>query len=248
MLALVVVPSAAAADSTYLRVGIGMDRPADARFLDADCASESPAALYGCGPGMDGSPLSSHGGFGTVGAVEVGVGWAVATRARLEFSVTSRPRFTFNGVANFLAPGRRQSVDAVGSAWTGMAALHVDLPRLGSTGQRSPVPFLGAGVGVGRTMVGEMRQRFPRTTTLVPGGHSTGIVWMVTAGFAVLVTDGAVLDFAWRYDDLGSVETGRGAGRVVWRDDSREPLVLDLAPTRADLRGQGLRVSLRHTF
>lgn len=248
VLAFAVASSAAAADGAYLRLGIGMDRPADARFLDVDCASESPAALYGCGPGEDGSPLSSHGDFGAVGAVELGAGRAVATRVRLEFSLSYRPRLKFNGAANFLAPGRRQTVAAAGSAWTGMAAVYVDLPRLGPAGRGSPLPFLGAGVGVGRTVVGEMRQTFPRTTTLVPGGDSAGIVWMVTAGIAIPVAGGAFLDFAWRYEDLGSVETGRGAGRVVWRDGSREPLVLDLAPTRADLRGQGLRVSLRYPF
>lgn len=248
MLALAAVPSPAGADGAYLRLGLGMERPAEARFSDTDCASESPAALYGCGPGTDGSPLSSHGGFGTVGAVELGVGRAAATRVRLEFSLSYRPRLKFNGAANFLAPGRRQTVAAVGSAWTGMAAVYVDLPRFGPAGRGSPLPFLGAGVGVGRTVVGEMRQTFPRTTTLVPGGDSAGIVWMVTAGMAIPVADGAVLDVAWRYEDLGSVETGRGAGRVVWRDGSREPLALDLAPTRADLRGHGLRVSLRYPF
>jgi opacity protein-like surface antigen len=94
-----------------------------------------------------------------------------------------------------------------------MAAVYVDLPRIGPAGPLSPVPFLSAGVGVGRTVVGEMRQTFPRTTTLVPGGDSTGIVWMATAGIAVPVADGAMLDFAWRYEDLGLVETGRGAAR-----------------------------------
>ncbi len=248
MLAFAVASTAAAADGTYLRLGMGMDRPADSRFLDSDCASESPAALYGCGPGEDGSPLSSYGGFGTSGSVELGLGRSVATRLRVEFSVSYRPRFTFDGVANFLAPGRRQEVAAPVSAYTGMAALYMDLPGLGSAGQGVLIPFLGAGVGVGRTEVRELRQTFPKTTTLVPGSSTGGLVWMVTAGIAVPVAAGAFLDFAWRYVDLGSVHTGRGAGRVMWRDGSREPLLLDLAPTRADLHSQGLRISLRSTF
>ncbi|MCE2476010.1 MAG: hypothetical protein J4F47_10740 [Alphaproteobacteria bacterium] len=130
MLAFAVASTAAAADGTYLRLGMGMDRPADSRFLDSDCASESPAALYGCGPGEDGSPLSSYGGFGTSGSVELWLGRSVATRLRVEFSVSYRPRFTFDGVANFLAPGRRQEVAAPVSAYTGMAALYMDLPGL----------------------------------------------------------------------------------------------------------------------
>ena len=247
-LVLAAASTAAAADGPYVRFGVGIDRPADSRFLDADCASESPAALYGCGPGQDGFPLSSFGSFGTVNAVELGLGRAAANRVRFELSLTSRPRFTFHGTANFLAPGRRQSVAVAVSAWTGMAAMYVDLPRLGAGGQQAPVPFVGAGLGVGRAVAGEMRQTYPRTTTLVPGGEAAGAVWMVTAGIAVPVAEGAVLDLAWRYEDLGSIETGRGEGRVVWRDGSREPLLLDLAPTRASLRSHGLRVSLRYPF
>ena len=37
------------------------------------------------------------------------------------------------------------------------------------------------------------------------------------------------LDLAWRYTDLAEVRTGRGSGRVVWRDANREPLPLDFA-------------------
>ena len=46
----------------------------------------------------------------------------------------------------------------------------------------------------------------------------------------------------------GASRTGRGAGRVVWRDGSREPLPLDLAATRARLASHGLRLSLRYAF
>ena len=58
----------------------------------------------------------------------------------------------------------------------------------------------------------------------------------------------ATLDVAWRYTDLGEVRTGRGAGRVVWRDGSRGPLPLDLAETRARLGSHGLRLSLHYGF
>ena len=52
------------------------------------------------------------------------------------------------------------------------------------------------------------------------------------------------LELAWRYTDFGTVVSGRGAGRVVWRDASRDPLPLDLAETRADLASHGLHVSI----
>ena len=82
---------------------------------------------------------------------------------------------------------------------------------------------------------------FPATTTTVPGGSRTGLAWMVTGGVGMAVGERAILDLAWRYTDLGKVRTGRGPGRVVWRDGSREPLPLDLAPTEARLKGHGIR-------
>ena len=71
---------------------------------------------------------------------------------------------------------------------------------------------------------------------------------MVTAGVAAVLNARTTLELAWRYSDLGEVRTGRGAGRVVWRDGSREPLPLDLAATRATLSSHGLRLSVRYAF
>ena len=71
---------------------------------------------------------------------------------------------------------------------------------------------------------------------------------MVTFGVAMAVGERAILDLAWRYTDLGKVRTKRGPGRVVWRDGSREPRPLDLAPTEARLKSYGVRLSLRYSF
>ena len=100
------MPSGAAgAGDFYLRGGIGLDRPADTVFTDRDCSSSAPAALYGCGTGGDGAPYRSRGGYGTVPALELGLGYAAAA-ARVEILVEYRPRFAFEGRANFLAPER----------------------------------------------------------------------------------------------------------------------------------------------
>ena len=98
------------------------------------------------------------------------------------------------------------------------------------------------------TRIGKTVMTFPATTTTVPGGGQTGLAWMATAGVAVALDERVSLDLAWRYTDLGEVRTPRGPGRVVWRDGSREPLPLDLAPTKARLKGHGIRLSLRYAF
>ncbi len=65
---------AAVAGDYYLRGGLGVDWPGNTAFTDVDCASTAPAALYGCGTGDDGAPYRSVGNFGTVPAIELGLG------------------------------------------------------------------------------------------------------------------------------------------------------------------------------
>ena len=87
--AIVVVASmaaeAAAAGDYYVRAGVGFDRPARTIFMDRDCSSSSPAALYGCGTGGDGAPFRSVGDFGTTHALELGL----ATLPRLRYDSRS---------------------------------------------------------------------------------------------------------------------------------------------------------------
>ena len=243
-----VAAGSADAGDYYLRAGVGLDRPAETVFTDRDCSSVSPDALYGCGTGGNGAPTRSVGDFGTAPALELGLGYAAAPAVRFEVLVEYRPRFAFEGRTNFLARERRQSVTADLSSLSGMLAAYVDLPGLGVPRLGPFGPFIGAGIGAGRTRIGETRMMFPATTTIVPGRSRTGLAWMLTAGVAASLSERVTLDLAWRYTDLGEVWTGRGAGRVVWRDGSREPLPLDLAPTQARLAGHGVRASLRYGF
>ena len=57
-IAATMVPGVGIADDVYLRAGIGFDRPAETRFMDKDCSSVSPAALYGCGIHYESWPIS----------------------------------------------------------------------------------------------------------------------------------------------------------------------------------------------
>ena len=242
------MPGSAAADGFYWRLGLGAGRVADTQFTDRDCSSVSPAALYGCGAGADGAPLRAAGDFGISSGAELGVGWAVSPALRLEALAEYWPRFAFDGKANFLDPSRRQSVFARLSLKAGMLAAHVALDEIGMPKLGALRPFAGAGVGAARVSMGRTRMNFPRTSTLVPGGDSTHLAWMLTAGLELPIDENATLEAAWRYTDYGAAETGEGAGEVVWRDASRAPLPLNLAPTRAELEAHALRLSLRISF
>lgn len=220
-----------------------VDLRATSRFQDRNCSSETPAALYGCGTGVDGGNLSASREFARAPGFEVGAGYAPTERVRFEATVQYRPTFSFNGRANFVQTSGRQDVSADVSSLSALVSVYVDLPGRGPFS-----PFLGCGVGLSRNSIGETRMEFPRTTTIVPGAIRTGFAFLLTGGTAVRIREKVSVDVGWRYMDAGVVETGRGKGRIVWRHGSREPLELDLAETRADLSGHGLRVSLRYAL
>ena len=239
------MPVGPAGANWCLRAGIGLDRPEKTTFTDRDCSSASPAALYGCGTRGDGAPYRSVGDFGTAMPLELGRGYTVSPAARLEDLVEYRPHFDFKGRANFLSPESRQSVAADLSSFAGMLAAYIDLPgpsvpassRLSVPGSASCAP------GSARP-VRRFRRRRPSSRVQV----RTGLAWMITAGVAAALGECVTVDLAWRYSDRGAVHTERGAGRVISRDGSREPLPLDLAETRAKLAGHGMRLSLRYAF
>ena len=206
------VSSPAVAGDYYLRGGIGLDRPGKTAFTDTACSTTVPAALYGCGTGGDGARLRSVDDFGTVPAVELGLGYGTGA-TRFELLVEYRPRFEFAGRANFLAPGQPKSVSAKLSSVSGMLAVFADLAALGAPKAGPFAPFVGAGIGVVHTRIGKTVMTFPATTTTVPGGGRTGLAWMATAGVAVALDERVSLDLAWRYSDLGEVRTPRGPGR-----------------------------------
>ena len=227
----------------YLRAGVGFDLSSNTRFGDKDCSSTSPAALYGCGRGNNGTSLGTQGDFGTAAGIEVGVGFIATRKLRLETSIAYRPRFAFEGRANFIQTGVRQSVSADLWSMSGMVAAYMDLSAYGPFRL-----FAGSGAGLHYIDISNFRMTFPSTETVVPDGRNIDLTVMLTAGVATSLSDKITLDLAWRYVDWGIVETGRATGQVVWKDGRREPLEIDLAETRAMLKGQGFRASLRYAF
>lgn len=232
----------------YVRAGVGFESLENTEFLDRDCSSESPAALYGCGTGSDGAPHRSTGDFGNSAMVEFGIGRRVLPWLRIEALLGYRPRLSFQGRTNFLAAERRQSVQADVSSVSALLAMQADLKWLAVPGFLDLVPFVGVGAGAVRTRIGAMRMMFPRTTTTVPSGRHTDLAWSVNAGVALALRQDVRLELAWRYMDLGEVKTDRGVGQVEWRDGSRETLRLDLEATRATFKGHGVGVFVRYWF
>ena len=240
--------AAADAGRFYFVTGVVFDWSEETRFQDKNCASTSPAALYGCGNGLDGTPFGARGDFGTMTGFDLGFGYAMTPALRLEALMEYHPSFSFKGLSNFVQTTDRQDVSADLSSLHGVLAAYWDLTEVGLPRIGPLRPFIGGGGGLSLITIDETLMAFPKTTTVVPGGEHVNSAWMLAAGVAQSLGERVTLNVAWRYTDSGTVETGQAKGRVVWRDGSRDPLEFDLAKTRANLSNHGLRVSLRYVF
>ena len=248
VLAAAIVPVSAGAGEYYLRTGLGFDKPNDAEFRDVDHLSAG--GLYGCcAPPGSGIGRRSLGGYGSLAALELGVGYDSGSLARYEFLVDYRPNLTFSGVPNYSRPpGAVQFTDVTLSSVSAMVAAFIDLDRIRFSNAGPYRPFIGAGIGAVRNTVRSKIITWPPLMTIVPGGSHVDKAWMVTTGLSVALDDRATFEFAWRYTDLGEVRTGTGEGRVVRLNGTGDPSPLNLLPTWARLRGHGIRLSMRHSF
>lgn len=230
--------------SFYGRLGIGVDWPEGSRYSDANCASTVPPALYGCVDGDDGQPLGADGSFDATPVLDTALGYRFNGWLRAEALLSWRPVMDFSGQSNFLGAGSSQPVSGSVSSLAGFGVAYLDLPRLGRVR-----PFLGAGLGVAHNRMGAMTYRFPAlsatATTTTADGSSTDLAYLLTAGLSVPVGDRLDLDLAYRFTDLGQVQTDAGEATVVRSSGTRS---LDIGGTKADLQSHGVMLSLRYAF
>lgn len=248
--AALVSSSASAQSGIYVRGGLSVDVSRETRFKDIDCGSGAPPALFGCGTGSDGEPLGAVGDFGIPVAVEGGVGYRLAPMFRLEGLLSYRGRSDFEGEANFLNTPGRQPVKGQVDSVTGLAVAYLDFPGFGIPVLASPLePFVGIGVGLSHHSLGRVAYGFPGlgpdATTVVSGGSSTSLSYMLTAGVAARLTPQLTLDLAYRYTDLGPVQTDADLAVITRRSGVR---ALDIAGTEADFATHGVAASVRFEF
>ena len=239
-------PGLSEASDLYLRAGLALDWSRDARFMDPDCGAPRPGHFYGCGPGVDGAPFSSLGDFGTIAGIEIGIGHVVSPVLRVDASAQFRPRFSFEGHSNYIRQHPR-TVSADASSFSAMLSAYADLPGLGVPRLGPFSPFVGAGIGLSRIDIDDMRLDFPITVVTLPGGNRTNFAWMLTAGLSTSLGERMTLDLAWRYTDSGPVETGRGTGRTACRTEGcGRASNYEVPETRARLATHGLHLSIRY--
>lgn len=250
------VPDRAFPDS-YIRGSILLDQPKDTRFPDDSCSSAENRRA--CELGINDDPLNSVGDFETMTGLELGLGYAMTPTLRLEATLQYRPEFSFKGRANLSLHNivAEQDVSADLNVWSGMLAAYLDIPIPGfGLLRHTPIsPFLGIGGGVSRIETGDTlfddNQVNAQTRELIlPGDQQFSLSWMLSAGIAISLAKWTV-DLAWRYTDLGGIETATGIAEDVCDFFSDCPLPdidLPLAPTLGELRSHGLTLSLRYAF
>ena len=151
-----------------------------------------------------------------------------------------RPELSSEDRADTAGPANRPSMSR-------LIAPSFDIPAIGAAGENVISPFVGGGLGAVRTGSGDAGTPFAEPGALPPGATKVGTAWMVTAGVAASLSPRMTLELAWRYNHLGGAKTGRGSGRVEWRDRGRS-IPTNMAPTSAEAESHGVRLSLRYGF
>ena len=234
---------------SYIRGSVLFDRPKDTGFLDDDCSTADDR--YACETGIDGD-------FETTTGLELGLGYAMMPALRLEAALQYRPEFSFKGQAeiSLLRRTAKRDFAAELNVWSAMLAAYLDIPIPGfGLLRHTPLsPFIGVGGGVSRIDVGDARFGGDQLDSqvnrlLLPGDHQFSFSWMLSAGIAVSLAKWRV-DVAWRYTDLGGVESATGIAEDACRlvGCNLPDIDLPLASTLGELRSHGLTLSLRYAF
>ena len=234
------------AEGWYVRGDVGFERSKAADFCDSDCTATDPPALFGCGNGNNGQPLGVSGDFGSFPVTELAFGRQLFPWLRADLAVQYSSHMDYEGQANFLSVGQNQPVSAKANSFSSMINVFLDAKDLTGIGMGRFEPYVGCGAGLAHNRVSEMTYRFPENSgrhklSITPSGTRTDFAFMLTVGTGIVLKDRIVLDVAYRYQDLGRVETD--PGNMVM---DILPSGIKIAGTYTPLRTHGVVIGLRY--
>lgn len=235
----------------YVRSAVGYEKSRAADFSDTDCASANPAALFGCANGINGKAIGAYGDFGRFPLAEVAVGRRFLPWLRADLSLAYRFHMQYEGNANFipLTVGANQPVSADANSISGMANVFFDINGLLPQKKLWRFqPYAGGGVGISYNRIDRMTFLFPENTgrhkiSITPSGARKDLAFMLAVGTGILLTEHLSLDIAYRYFDLGRVETDPG---LMYMDTRPAGIAINSIESR--LRTHGLAIGLRYQF
>lgn len=233
-------PLECSAQHFYAGIGYGLEPPSNAAPADGDCPRVGPASRHGCEAGSAQAPFRVPGEVWVVPLLEPDTGLAAAPTEGIDDLAGQGAESELEDRVESVNPEERRSLSR-------LIAPSFHIPETGTPIGGSLSPFLGGGLGAVRTGTGEAPMSSPDAGPFVPGASQVGTAWMVTAGVTASLSPRTTVEFAWRYNHLTEVKTGRGSGRVEWRDRGR-PIPTNLAPTGVESQSHGVRLSLRYGF
>ena len=182
---------------------------------------------FDTGPSFSDDAGGSIGGdLGNGGIGSIGLGYRFTPRFRTDVTLGYRGGYQLGG-------GNVNDTDV--SALTGMFNGYVDLGTWGRF-----TPYLGAGLGFSRNEIDDIRGTIGGASFRIPGDDRVSFAWQAGFGTGIQLTDNAVLDLGYRYQDMGLVR-------------SSPALSIGGVPVQADavdghLRGHELQLGLRVNF
>ena len=244
-------PASGAAAGWYLRGAIGYEKSLAADFSDMDCASTNPAALFGCATGNNGEAIGAYGDFGYFPLAEIAAGRRLLPWLRADIALAYRFSMDYEGNANFIpaSVGVRQPVSAKADSLAGMINLFIDIDGLLPEEKLWRFrPYFGGGIGLSYNRIGEVTFLFPENAgkhkiSITPSGDRKDVAFMLAVGTGFVLTEHLILDVAYRYFDLGRVETSPGN---MYMDTKPAGIAINGIETR--LRSHGPAAGLRYQF
>lgn len=248
-LSAVLFPTSTAAAGWYLRGALGYEKSLASNFSDTDCASSYPPALFGCVSGNDGQAIGSYGNFGHFPLAEIALGRQFLPWLRADFTLAYRFQMNYDGNANFLSVGPHQPVSAKADSFSSLANVFIDINGFLPGGKLWRFqPYVGGGVGLSYNRIGEMTFLFPENPgahkiSITPSGDRTDFTYMLAIGTGIVLTRHLSMDIAYRYFDLGRMETSPGNMSM-----DIKPAGIAINGIESRLRTHGVAIGLRYHF
>ena len=178
-------------------------------------------AGFGCGSGSAGFRAELM--FGVHGSRNI-------TGQPADFSVTYD---NGGGVTNTVAPADDPLHTSL-RTYTAMLNIYKDLGNYGRI-----TPYVGFGLGVAYHRLDEVYfTGNPLLTNKIAGNNDLAFAWSLMAGVGYQVSERAILDFGYRFIDMGSIESGRvDSGGFV-----NPAVAID------DIRAHEFKIGLRYHF
>ncbi len=234
------------AKDCYLRTSVGIGYSADADFYDKDPDSINPPALFG--RGNSGEPIGVSGDFGTFPAAGLAFGMKLLPWLRSEIEAQYYFNMKYDGNANFMGVGEKQPVSTTANSFATMLNLFIDLSALSQQQFGRFEPYVGGGIGIAYNRLNEMTYRFPENTgnhkiSITPGGERLDLGFMLAVGTCIKLSKSLSVDAAYRYQDLGHMESERGIMVMDVLPDG-----IEIEKTSAPLRTHGIFIGLQYFF